>query len=345
MTLSIVTGAPGWLGTRIVHSLKHGVADVPALVPSERPTRCLALPDADTSELELLGAEIVRGDITDPTSLGKLFDGAAGATVFHSAGIVHATRGARQFMRVNAQGTRNMLDAARAAKVRRFIHVSSNSPLGTNPSKEQLFDEEAPYRPYMSYGKSKMLAEQAVCAEQDFEWVIIRPPWFYGPGQPPRQSLFFSMIRDGKMPIVGGGENRRSMAYVDNICQGLVLCDRVAAAAGNIYWIADRTPYSMTDIVDTIEQVLEEDFQIACVHKRRRLPGFASSVAFAIDKVSQSLGIYAQKIHVLSEMNKTIACTIAKAERELGYVPMVSLREGMKRSLAWVLERGPLPPS
>jgi nucleoside-diphosphate-sugar epimerase len=345
MTLSIISGAPGWLGTRLVHSLRHGVTDVPSLGPTDRQTRCLVLPDADASELEALGAEIVRGDVTDPASLAKLFDGAAGATVFHAAGIVHATQGAGQFKRVNALGTSKMLDAARAAKVRRFIHVSSNSPIGTNPSKDDVFDEDAPYHPYMGYGKSKMLAEQAVRAETDFEWVIIRPPWFYGPGQPPRQSLFFSMIRDGKVPIVGSGDNRRSMAYVDNICQGLVLCDRVPGAAGNIYWIADRTPYAMNEIVDTIEQVLEEDFQIKCAHKRRKLPGFASSVAFGIDKMSQGLGIYAQKIHVLSEMNKTIACTISKAERELGYDPKISLREGMKRSLAWVLERGPLPPS
>jgi nucleoside-diphosphate-sugar epimerase len=343
MTYSIVTGSPGWLGTRIVHSLARGVADVPALGPTDRTTRCLVLPDADASELEALGAEIVRGDVTDPGSLAKLFDGAAGATVFHAAGIIHPTRGASQWRRVNADGTRNMLAAARAANIRRFIHVSSNSPLGTNAAATDVFDEDAPYHPYMGYGKSKMLAEQAVRAETGFDWVIVRPPWFYGPGQPPRQSLFFSMIRDGKMPIVGSGDNRRSMAYVDNICQGLVLCDRVAAAAGNIYWIADRTPYPMTEIVDTVEQVLERDFQIECTHKRRKLPGFASSVAYGIDAMTQGIGIYAQKIHVLSEMNKTIACSIEKAERELGYDPKVALREGMKRSVAWVLERGGLP--
>jgi nucleoside-diphosphate-sugar epimerase len=135
------------------------------------------------------------------------------------------------------------------------------------------------------------------------------------------------------------------MAYVDNICQGLVLCDRTAAAAGNIYWIADRTPYSMNEIVATIEKVLEADFKIPVAHKVKKLPGLASSVAFGIDAVTQGLGIYLQKIHVLSEMNKTIACTIAKAERELGYDPKIGLAEGMKRSIAWALERGPLPAS
>ena len=137
MTHSIVTGAPGWLGTRLVHSLSRGVSDVPALGPTDRITRCLVLPDADASELEALGAEIVRGDVTDPGSLAKLFDGAAGATVFHAAGIVHPTRGVSQWRRVNADGTRNMLAAARAANIRRFVHVSSNSPLGTNPSTDR----------------------------------------------------------------------------------------------------------------------------------------------------------------------------------------------------------------
>ena len=55
------------------------------------------------------------------------------------------------------------------------------------------------------------------------ETVIVRPPWFYGPYQPPRQSLFFRMIRDGKAPIVGDGNNLRSMAYIDNLSQGLIL--------------------------------------------------------------------------------------------------------------------------
>jgi nucleoside-diphosphate-sugar epimerase len=170
--------------------------------------------------------------------------------------------------------------------------------------------------------------------------VVIRPPWFYGPGQPPRQALFFGMIKEGKAPLVGAGDNRRSMAYVDNICQGLLLCERVEQARGQVYWIADRRPYPMTEILDTIERVLERDFQVKVAYKRLRLPGFVSDVALGLDKALQSLGLYHQKIHVLSEMNKTIACTIAKAERELGYDPKVELEEGMRRSVRWMLDNG-----
>ena len=341
MSLAIVTGAPGWLGTRLVRALREGLADVPSLGPSDRKIRCLALPDVDVTELEQLGAEIVRGDVSDAASLEPLFADSEGATIFHAAGIIHPTKGLKQFHDVNVEGTRNMIEAAKKHHVRRFVHVSSNSPIGTNPTKDHVFDESAPYNPYMTYGKTKMLAEEIVTrANSEIETVMIRPPWFYGPGQPPRQTLFFEMIRDGKGPLVGDGENRRSMAYVDNICQGLLLCEKVDAAKGQIYWIADRRPYPMSEVLDTVENVMKTDFGVACVGKRMRLPGFASDVAWLVDTTMQGAGVYHQKIHVLSEMNKTIACSIAKAEKELGYDPKVDLAEGMRRSLTWMKEQG-----
>lgn len=348
MSLAIVTGAPGWLGTRLVQSLIQGVVDVPTLGKSDRKVRCLVLPDADVTELEALGpqVEIVRGDVRDPASVEALFaanGGSEGATVFHSAGIIHPSEGTKQFFDVNVEGTRNMIEASKKHRVRRFVHVSSNSPIGTNPTNDHVFDESSPYNPYMTYGKTKMLGEEIVLAANatgTIETVIIRPPWFYGPGQPPRQTLFFEMIRDGKGPLLGDGGNRRSMAYVDNICQGLLLCEKVDRAAGQIYWIADRRPYPMKEILDTVEKVMRDDFGVSCAGKRMRLPGFASDVAWLVDVTIQGAGAYHQKIHVLSEMNKTIACSIAKAEKELGYDPKVDLEEGMRRSLQWMKERG-----
>ncbi len=336
MSLVLVTGAPGWLGTRLVEVLRHGLPDLP--VP-ERTVRCLVHDGAAPTS----GVEVVAGDLLDPTSLERFFAGAAGATLFHAAGVIHPSGGTRQLFQVNVEGTRNLVAAAKRAGIARMVHVSSNSPLGVNPRPDHVFDEAAPYHPYLAYGRSKMLAEQIVdeaWRSGAFDTVIVRPPWFYGPGQPPRQSRFFRMVRDGKAPIVGGGQNRRSMAYIDNICQGLLLAERVAAARGQTYWIADRRPYTMNEVVDTIERVLEEDFAVPVAHRRLRLPGIASQVAEGVDRALQGLGRYHQKLHVLGELNKTIACSIAKAERELGYDPTVELREGMRRSIAWQLEHG-----
>jgi nucleoside-diphosphate-sugar epimerase len=223
------------------------------------------------------------------------------------------------------------------------VVVSSNSPFGFNPSADHRFDEGSPYNPYMGYGRSKQGVEALVKEAQargKLETVIIRPPWFYGPHQPPRQTLFFKMIKDGRFPILGDGTQRRSMAYVDNICQGLLLAAATAHANGEVYWIADERPYTINEIVDTVQSVLEEEFGVSCAKRRLRLPAIAGDVARLADGTLQAVGLYNQKIHVLSEMGHTIACSIEKAKAELGYTPTVALREGMLASVRWCLANG-----
>lgn len=346
--LVLVTGAAGWLGRAVLNALVHGLPESPqvgAAQPGLR-IRALVLPGDEPAVHAISDAiEVVSGDLKSPLDGIRLCHGARDATLLHLAGIIHPAR-VRDFHDVNVRGTVNVLSAAVECGVRRAVVMSSNSPLGCNPHPDHLFDEDSPYHPYMGYGRSKMEMELQVAEFQAagrIETVVIRAPWFYGPFQPPRQTLFFTMIREGKAPIVGGGRNLRSMAYTDNLAQGLLLAATTPRAAGRTYWIADRRPYAMNEIVDTVERLLETEFARPCAHKRLRLPGIASEVALLADRALQAAGLYQQKIHVLSEMNKTIACSIARAERELGYAPAVDLEEGMRRSLRWMDERGMLP--
>ena len=342
----LVTGAMGWLGSRLVELLARGLPGLEHLscapAGEKRYTvRCLVLPGQDASALRRFSdrVEIVEGDIRNPSDCERFCLGASDGVLFHTAGIIHPRR-VSDFYAINVDGTRNLLAAAIKAGVKRAVVVSSNSPCGCNPHPDHLFDELSPYHPYLNYGRSKMQMELAVKAVQDqLETVIIRAPWFYGPNQPPRQTLFFRMIREGKAPVVGTGNNLRSMSYVDNLCQGLVLAGATERAKNQVYWMADKRPYSMNDILDTVERLLESEFGKTCAHKRMRLPGFASSFAYVADSTLQTLGLYHQKIHVLSEMNKTIACSVARAEQELGYRPTVDLEEGMRRSLRWCVEQ------
>lgn len=339
--LFLVTGAAGWAGKGLVHYLYTAGCEV---LPQNPRIRCLIAPGEDAAQLRKLGTriEIVEGDLRDPATSARLCECASGAVLIHTAGVIHPRR-VREFYEVNFEGTRNLLTAAVASGVRRAVVVSSNSPIGCNPFPEHVFDETSPYHPYRGYGRSKMLMEQAVhdlSGAGRIEAVIIRPPWFYGPWQPPRQTLFFTMIREGKMPIVGSGENRRSMVYIDNLSQGLARAAMHPNATGKTYWIADRRPYTMNEIIDTVARVLEDDFHLPVAKKRTRVPGLVAEIAGLADAALQGAGMYHQKIHVLSEMNKTIACSIAKAERELGYSPEIALEEGMRRSIAWCLEQG-----
>lgn len=342
--LVLVTGAAGWLGSRLVESLVRGLPEHDELrsPAAGLRIRVLLLPGQDAKPLCRLSdrIEVVTGDIRNKADCEKFCTDAKGAFLFHTAGIIHPKR-VSEFYEINRDGTTNLLDAAIKSGVKRAVVVSSNSPCGCNPHPDHLFDELSPFNPYMNYGRSKMEMELAVRERADqIETVLIRAPWFYGPNQPPRQTVFFQMIRDGKGPIVGSGNNLRSMAYVDNLCQGLILAAIREHAAGQVYWIADKRPYSMNEIMDTIERLLETEFGHKCAHKRMKLPGFASEVAWLADKTLQALGIYHQKIHVLSEMNKTIACSVTRAETELGYKPTIVLEEGMRRSLRWYAENG-----
>jgi nucleoside-diphosphate-sugar epimerase len=345
-SLVLVTGATGWLGQRLVQALVDGLPEDDRFraPPPDLRVRCLALPGQDTAGLAHLSdrVEVRVGELRSPEDCANFCAGARGAVLFHTAGVIHPRR-VREFYEVNVEGTRHLLDAAQTAGVRRAVVVSSNSPCGCNPRRDHRFDEDSPYRPYMNYGRSKMLMEQAVRRVQEagrLETVVVRPPWFYGPHQPPRQTLFFHMVRDGKAPIVGDGNNLRSMCYVDNLCQGLLLAAATPAANGRTYWIADERPYTMNEIIDTVERLLEREFGVPCAHNRLRLPNLASRVAWLADKALQAVGLYHQKVHVLSEMNKTIACDVSRARAELGYVPRIGLFEGMRRSLAWLDQRG-----
>jgi nucleoside-diphosphate-sugar epimerase len=346
MALTLVTGAPGWIGTHLVAILLGELPPSPSLpgLTAPRRVRCLVLPRLAASTLRgIEQAEIARGDLRDLEEVRAFCRGAEGATLFHCAGLVHPARYIREFAEVNVLGTQNLMQAAEEAGVRRVVALSSNSVAGVNPRRDHRFDESSPHRPYMAYGRSKMRMEQVVQeahARGKLETVVLRPTWFYGPGQPERQTTFFRMIRKGTVLLVGDGDNLRSMTYVDNLCQAMLLGEQAEAASGQTYWVSDRRPYSMNEIVDTVERLMEAEFDLRVAHRRLRLPSLAGDAAHLADLAIQGLGLYQQEVHVLSEMGQTIACSVEKAERELGYAPAIDLEEGMRRSLAWCVAQG-----
>ena len=233
--------------------------------------------------------------------------------------------------------------AALGHGVRRVVHVSSNSPFGTNPHPGDTFRNDEPYHPYYGYGRSKMQAELRVldAVDRGLDAVIVRPPWFYGPFQPARQTTFFRMVRTGRFPVIGDGQQRRSMVYVDNLVQGVVA--RRAACptpAGRGWWIADARPY-------TIERDRGHGRASARGrgHRRQAQPPPPAGPrrphgGAGRRPASSARAATSRQLHVLGEMDKTIACDITVAREELGYDPQIALEEGMRRSVRWCLEQG-----
>lgn len=331
----VVTGAAGWLGENLMRTLVPGRAQIRALVRDEREAALLdVLSPAVTS---------VIGDVRDPAAIAELFEGTEAPTVFHTAGVIHPPTGlVREFFDVNTGGTEMVLDGAKRAGATRVVQVSSNSPFGANPTPDDVFTEESPFNPYMNYGASKLEAEQIAqrhAANGDLHIVIVRPPWFYGPWQPQRQTQFLRTVRRGRFPMVGDGTQRRSMVYTGNLVDGMLCAEVADVPSGSAYWIADAEPYALADIFGGIrEAFVAEGFDVT--EGRIRIPRIAAELAEFLDGRLQALGRYSQEMHVMGELKDTIACDVSLARRELGYEPKVSLVEGMRASIRWCVEHG-----
>ncbi len=345
--VTVVTGAGGWFGRAFLDAIAQPRPEHGPIARDGEVRVLAATPHEVDGILQVLPRAVVHvGDVTDPSVVARLLDGTDGASVVHAAGVIHPAR-VSGFERVNVGGTRTVLDAAAAAGARRVVHISSNSPFGVNPTTDDRFRQHEPYRPHLGYGRSKMRAELLALeagATGRVETVVIRPPWFYGPFQPARQSTFFTMVAAGRFPMLGDGQQVRSMVYLDNLVQGVALAERHPAVSGRAFWIADSAPYSLQHIVDTVSRVLhEEGFRTS--RRQVRLPSLVGRVAERIDRSLQDRDVYHQQLHVLGEMDKTIACDVSASVEQLGYRPQIDLLEGMRRSVRWCVDNGlPLGP-
>lgn len=339
--VTIVTGAAGWLGTSLLEALADGegrwtrTGEIRALVREQREAAAIAT--------AWPAVRAVVGDVTRPATLEPLFEGLDGSVVdvLHGAGLIHPHRRTEELFAVNTEGTRTMLRMAERVGARRFVYVSSNSPFGVNSHSGDRFRNDEPYDPYYAYGRSKMDAELAVldAVERGLDAVIVRPPWFYGPNQPPRQTTFFKLVRTGRFPVFGAGDQMRSMVYVGNLVQGVLRAELVPTAPGRGWWIADARPYSVAEIVETVATALADE-GIEVSRRRVRLPQVVSRAAELADGLIQRTGRYHQQAHVLGEMGKSIACEVDAARAELGYEPDVELYGGMRTSIRWCLDQG-----
>jgi len=341
--LCLVTGAPGWLGSRLIEVLRDGLPELPVSGPP-RKVRCLTLPGKASAAFRTLPPDVewIEGDVRDRASLRKFFRGAEGATVFHLCGLIDPPR-LHDLFDVNVSGTRNVLDAAANAGAARLIAISSNTVAGPNRDSGHLFDERSPRNPRLPYGRSKALMEDVVndaFAAGRLDTVILRACRFYGPGQPGTRTRVFRMIREGRMPIFGRGETRWSMSYLDNTCQAMLLAERTRQAAGRTYWIADRRPYTVEEVLETTEKLLESEFGLPVAHRRIRLPRVLGRIASAADALFQRFGVADPRIHALAHLQSSSACSIEAAERDLGYDPKIELEEGTRRAIRWCVESG-----
>jgi UDP-glucose 4-epimerase len=172
--------------------------------------------------------------------------------VVHLAAQVHTAADEATHMRVNAEGTQALAEAAAAAGVRRFVYLSTVKVHGEETPPGAAFAEDDPPRPEDAYGRSKWAAEQALVGVSGLQTVILRPPLVYGPGV---GANFAALLRlcDRGIPLPFGAiDNRRSLVYRGNLVDAIRLSLIHENAPGCTFLVSDGSPVSTPDLVRAI---------------------------------------------------------------------------------------------
>jgi nucleoside-diphosphate-sugar epimerase len=245
----LVTGGTGFIGRRLVAELRERKARARVLV---RPGRAVS---ADWT-----GVDTVVGELTDAASLARACAGME--TVLHVAGFAHADAAdtpdfAARHWTVNAEGTFRLLDAAAAARIDRFVFLSSVKAAG-DPG-PRCVDERWDEPPDSPYGRAKRAAEERVLAvgrESGMHVVNLRPALVYGPNMKGNLARLIEAARRGWLPPPPETGNRRSLVHVDDIAQAILLAAAHPAAAGQTYLVTDGQPYSGRELYAMIRRAL-----------------------------------------------------------------------------------------
>jgi len=318
---AFVTGASGFIGTRLVRRL------------AAEGRRVIAL-DLATPLSPAPGIEVVVGDIRDP---GPWKNALAGTDVlFHLAAALGASRlSGAAFLEINAGGTEAVLEAAREAGVGKTVHVSSAGVIGAvKPG--AIADEDTLPNPRNDYDLSKLEAERIALdfARRGMEVFVARPGWVYGPGDR-RTFKVIKAINDRRFALVAPDRGRQTPVFIDDLVDGLLLAAE-KGRRGEIYHLTGDEVLTVRRMAGLIAE--------ACgvPTPRLRIPVLpARLAAWALEKAFAPLGKEAPlNPSRLAFFLDPKALSNAKARRELGFRPKVDFRTGAARAVAWYREQG-----
>ncbi len=222
---ALVTGGTGFIGSHLVEALLKKGFEV----------RCLVRDPGQLKWLAGLDVETVQGDTEAAAGLSAAVAGVD--YIFHAAGITKAAK-ARDYYRINAQGTENLLDAAlrEARQVRKFVLVSSQAAAGPSSEGIPRREEDDP-APVSDYGRSKLLAERhALAVKGDLNIAIVRPSSVYGP-RDRDIFVFFGMVRKG-FRTAFFEKRQLSVCFVSDIVEGTIRAALEDTKSGDAFFMA-----------------------------------------------------------------------------------------------------------
>jgi dihydroflavonol-4-reductase len=318
----LVTGAAGFLGRHLVRRLVDDGESVRVLV---RPGRGV---DAFAP-----GVEVVPGDVCSESDCERAVE--ACTAVFHLAGLTGRARRPRaDFMRVNAGGTANLARAAAAAGARRFVLASTVAVYGT--VRNRSIDERTAPRPSSFYGRSKLRAERTALehAGDGLEPVIARVTSVFGAGAVSWLGLFRS-VANGRMRLIGAGDNYQHPAGARDIAAGLVLCGS-RGGVGRTYLLAGPEALTLRDLLGLVADA------VGAEPPRRGLPDAPLRLLRLANEIAPGLGARVPRFDRVEFFLSDRVFDISRARDELGYRPAIGARQAVQETADWFRERGEL---
>ncbi|MEV0308455.1 NAD-dependent epimerase/dehydratase family protein [Nonomuraea fuscirosea] len=298
MAQAFVTGGSGFIGRVLVRRLLDEGHSVRALVRSE----------ASAAKVAALGAEPVRGELTDPATWRDEVTGSD--VVFHLAAETDVAADRERHELVTVRGTQAAVDASRFARVPRFVHCGSEAALLAGDPLVDI-DETAPLRPdsEAAYCAVKAVAEKIVLDADapDFATVSIRPRFVWGPGSILIEGLV-AAAKAGQFGWIDGGRHTTDVTFVDNAVEGLMLGWQ-RGRPGQAYFITDRRRVTLREFMETLFAIYGVDAPIPDLDAEtadREVP-----------------------VPVRWFLGQPCILRTDKAAAELGYVPIVSHAAGL----------------
>lgn len=322
--LALVTGGSGFVGRHLIRRLVADGWRVRGLVRSAEAW----------ASVQALGAEPVKGDLENRAALTRGMEGAE--VVFHVAAHFRLWGPMPLFRRINVDGTRNVVETAEQAGVRRVVHVSAAAVVMGRPEPMHGVTEDMPLQkmPFAPYATSKAEAEEVLLAANGrragFSTVAIRPPFIWGPDMPALDHMV-DTVRAGRFQWVAGGGQALSTCHVENLCKALVLA-------------ADHGPGGEAFFVGDGEDTTLKSFLTRLLASRGVTPKDRSvpfNVAWATAGLMGAVWrTFRRKDEppitrqMLRLIGKDFTIDIARARNQLGYVPVISPADGMRRMQA-----------
>jgi len=321
MTL-LVTGATGFLGGRVVRRYLALGRSVTALGRNQE----------RLDELEALGARVMARDLATPFIKAEIASLTHIRTIVHAAALSAPFGRKRDFWDANINGTRHMVDLAERINAKRFIHISTPAVYYRPTDQIGLHEGYELPQPINHYAGTKRAAEELVLSRLGRGTVVLRPRGIYGRGDTALLPRLITAAKSGPLPLLRGGVAATDITHVEDVVDAIIAAERAGSSSTRIFNISGGEPVNIQAL---IERVCGE---LSMPVRWRAVPTPIAMTAARAAELRAALTGWRSEPRItrysLGLLAYTQTLDIGRAERNLRWIPRVTLDDGIEEALS-----------